>query len=125
MLPKMGKTFPPKSGPRVDHSVYRNEISAALKRELGGSHRAIKSAMRWTGVAEKTAKNWIAGIHGPAGEHLIELMSNSDEVLQTVLKLSDNTPVYLLIELGDLRSTLDRMLATLDEVLGDKQRNKE
>jgi hypothetical protein len=46
MFPKMGKTFPDEDGRRVDRLEYQAAISAALKRELGGSHRAIKTAMR-------------------------------------------------------------------------------
>ena len=84
MFPKMGKTFPDEDRRRVDRLEYQAAISAALKRELGGSHRAIKTAMKWTGVSERTAKNWFAGSHGPAGEHLIELLRNSDEVAAAV-----------------------------------------
>lgn len=39
---------------------YRLEIAAALRRELGGSHQAIKASMNWTGASERTAKNWLA-----------------------------------------------------------------
>ncbi|MGR1581557.1 hypothetical protein ACSSNL_08815 [Thalassobius sp. S69A] len=59
-------------------------VLAALRRELGGSHQAIKASMNGTGVCERAAKNWLAGAHGPAGEHLIELMRHSDEVAETV-----------------------------------------
>lgn len=62
---------------------YRLEIAAALKRELGGSHQAVKASMNWTSVSERAAKNWLAGAHGPAGEHLIELMRHSDQVAET------------------------------------------
>ncbi len=88
MFPKMGKTFPVDDERKVDRFKYQMAIAAALKRELGGSHRAIKLVMRSTGVSERTAKNWLAGSHGPAGEHLVELMRNSDEVLAAVLVLA-------------------------------------
>jgi hypothetical protein len=61
MFPKMGKTFPDDDEGKVDRLKYQMAIAAALKRELGGSHRAIKIVMRWTGVSERTAKNWLAG----------------------------------------------------------------
>ncbi len=88
MFPKMGKTFPDDDERKVDRLKYQMAIAAALKRELGGSHRAIKIVMRWTGVSERTAKNWLAGTHGPAGEHLVELMRNSNEVMAAVLSLA-------------------------------------
>jgi hypothetical protein len=84
----MGKTFPDDYERKVDRLKYQIAIAAALKRELGGSHRAIKNVMRWTGVSERTAKKWLAGFHGPAGEHLVELMRNSNEVLTAVLSLA-------------------------------------
>ena len=74
MFPKMGKTFPNEDGGHIERLKYQAAIAAALKRELGGSHRAIKTIMNWTGVSERTAKNWIAGSHGPAGEHLVGLI---------------------------------------------------
>lgn len=88
MFPKMGKTFPDDDEWKVDRLKYQVAIAAALKRELGGSHRAIKIVMRWTRVSERTAKNWLAGSHGPAGEHPVELMRNSNEVLAAVLSLA-------------------------------------
>ncbi|MEP4035881.1 hypothetical protein [Pseudophaeobacter sp.] len=97
---------------------YRQEIAAALRRELGGSHQAIKSSMNWTGASERTAKNWLAGAHGPAGEHLIELMRHSDEVVETVLALSGRSEICIALELACLRGVLIRMLSTAEEIIG-------
>lgn len=97
---------------------YRLEIAAALRRELGGSHQAIKASMNWTGASERSAKNWLAGAHGPAGEHLIELMRHSDEVAETVLKLCGRRETGISLELSCLRTALVRMLATADEIIG-------
>ncbi|WP_136439350.1 hypothetical protein [Pacificoceanicola onchidii] len=97
---------------------YRLEIAAALKRELGGSHRAIKATMNWTGASERTTKNWLAGTHGPAGVHLIELMRHSDEVAETVLTLCGRSEVAISLELACLRTALVRMLTTADEIIG-------
>ena len=117
MFPKMGKTFPDDDEQKGDRLKYRMAIAAALKRELGGSHRAIKIVMRWTGVSERTAKNWIAGSHGPAGEHLVSLMGHSNEVLKVVLKLGNRETQHLCQELADVRSTLVSMVSKLDNVL--------
>ncbi|WP_424944148.1 XRE family transcriptional regulator [Aliiroseovarius crassostreae] len=97
---------------------YRLEIAAALRREFGGSHQAIKASMNWTGVSERTAKNWLAGAHGPAGEHLIELMRHSDEVAETVLALCGRSEVAISLDLTCLRTALVRMLTTADEIIG-------
>ncbi|SHL17175.1 hypothetical protein SAMN05444414_106165 [Roseovarius marisflavi] len=97
---------------------YRLEIAAALRRELGGSHQAIKVSMNWTGASERTAKNWLAGTHGPAGEHLVELMRHSDQVAETVLALCGRRDVCISLELACLRTALVRMLTTADEIMG-------
>jgi hypothetical protein len=117
MFPKMGKTFPNGDGKRINRIEYQAAIAAALKRELGGSHRAIKTVMRWTGVSERTSKNWIAGFHGPAGEHLIELLRNSDEVVATVLSLSARTELQIAADLQEARETLLQALGTVDALL--------
>jgi len=68
---------------------YRRAIAMALRAELGGTHRAIKSVMRWTDASERTVKYWFAGERGPSGEHLISLARHSDAVMLVVLALAD------------------------------------
>ena len=68
---------------------YRAAIAMALHAELGSTHRAIKSAMRWSGASERTVKYWFAGERGPAGEHLVSLARHSDAVLIVLLALAD------------------------------------
>lgn len=89
---KMG-TVVPKTGTNVhleaDVADYRTAIAAALRDELGLTHRAVKTAMRWTGASERTVKYWIAGERGPSGEHLIALARNKDIVFHMVLLLAD------------------------------------
>lgn len=60
-------------------------IAAALRAELGSTHQAAKTVIRWTGASERTVKHWFAGTHGPSGDHLVQLMANSDEVLKVLL----------------------------------------
>ena len=117
MFPKMGKTFPNGDGKRINRIEYQAAVAAALKRELGGSHRAIKTVMKWTGVSERTAKNWIAGSHGPAGEHLVELLRNSNEVVATVLSLSARNELQIAAGLHEARETLLQALGTVDALL--------
>ncbi len=115
MFPKMGKTFPDDNERKIDRLTYQMAIAAALKRELGGSHRAIKTTMRWTGVSERTAKNWLAGSHGPAGEHLIELMRHSEEVCIAVLRLSERDNCGLALEIKEIHSALSRVITVLED----------
>jgi hypothetical protein len=68
---------------------YRAAIALALHAELGSTHRAIKTAMRWTGASERTVKYWFAGERGPSGEHLILLARNSDAIVLVLLALSE------------------------------------
>jgi hypothetical protein len=77
MLPKKGKKFSNRNGEGSAPLGYARAIATALRAELGGSHQAMKTVMRWTDACERTAKNWIAGTRGPAGEHLILLLRNS------------------------------------------------
>lgn len=85
-------TFVPKKGTNVhleaDATDYRTAIAAALREELGLTHRAVKTAMRWTGASERAVKYWIAGERGPSGEHLIALARHSDTVFHMVLLLA-------------------------------------
>ena len=118
MFPKMGKTFPDDDEGKVDRLKYQMAIAAALKRELGGSHRSIKIVMRWTGVSERTAKNWLAGSHGPAGEHLVELMRKSNEVLAAVLSLARRGELRIEAGLYETRENVLQLLEVLDNLFG-------
>ena len=86
-------TFVPKMGTTVhlaaDQTRYRKAVAAALRAELGPTHQAIKTAMRWTGASERTAKYWLSGERGPSGEHLILLTQHSDVVLLTILTMAE------------------------------------
>lgn len=85
---KMG-TVVPKTGMNVhlcpDLVDYRAALAMALRFELGATHRAIKTVMRWTGASERTVKYWFAGERGPSGQHLILLARHSDMVFHMVL----------------------------------------
>lgn len=85
VVPKMGTTVHRKA----DRTLYRTAIAEALFAELGPTHRAIKSAMRWTGASERTVKYWLSGERGPSGEHLILLAQHSDAVLLSILTMTD------------------------------------
>ncbi|UGA40236.1 hypothetical protein JOS77_13370 [Chromobacterium haemolyticum] len=101
MLPKKCKVLPngPTEGSEVD---YANQISVALQKELGRSHRATKTVMRWTGASERTVKNWITGERGPSGDYLVALIRNSDEVMQCILHMSDRPQAVAIAKIPDI-----------------------
>ena len=59
MLPKKGKGFPKRDGKGGGGVSYAEAIATALRRQLGDTHQAVKTVMRWTGAGERTAKNWL------------------------------------------------------------------
>jgi hypothetical protein len=88
MLPKKGKSFPRYGQLKLDNPRYAAEIARALRSELGGSHQSVKAIMNWTCAGERTIKNCLAGMNGPSGAHLIEVIRHSDAVCSLVLKCS-------------------------------------
>lgn len=86
-LPKMGSSLPV-GAPGVGLPSYERAIALAIRSELGGSHQAIKTLMRWTGVSARTAKSWLAGSAGPNGANLVALIGASEPVFDAVLRLS-------------------------------------
>lgn len=89
MASKKGKRFPKKGNSlhfrEPGGPSYEALIAAALRGELGGSHRAVKTLVTWTGACPRTTKNWLSGVSGPSGAHLILLLARSDKVFEAVL----------------------------------------
>lgn len=119
MFPKKGKVFSSAGNAGLRRSDYCDAVSKALERELGSSHRAIKTLMRWTGANEKTAKNWLSGQHGPSGENLVVLLVHSEEVLKTVLSLADRSQLLAATDLVAAREGLLTALKAVDASIGE------
>ncbi|VIO73303.1 hypothetical protein CI1B_49080 [Bradyrhizobium ivorense] len=115
MFPKTGKKFPGDAD--IGAPTYAALIADVLRSELGNSHRAHKTLMRWTGANERTAKNWLSGSNGPSGEHLLQLMRNSDEVFECVLRLSHRPVVVSNRRLVEVRNSLQGTADLLSEVI--------
>ena len=88
MFPKKGNKLHGQRQETESGLQFNCAIADALRRELGPTHQAAKTIMRWTGTSERTAKHWLSGTHGPSGMHLIQLVRHSDEMLRTILLLS-------------------------------------
>ena len=118
MLLKKGIVFP--SGSNLDS--YSAAISYALKSQLGMTHQAIKTVMRWTGARERTVKNWFAGLSGPSGTHLVRLIQNSDETLAALLVLAGRSEILAAARIMDLRNKLAETVAEVDQLLEKARR---
>lgn len=104
--------------------TYSAAVAHALKQQLGGTHKAIKTVMRWTGAGERTVKNWFAGSSGPSGHHLIALVRHSDEVLAVFLALAGRQPITVAIKLVDVRNRMATVLKEINLMIGhDKLRS--
>ena len=116
MLPKTGKRFPKSGAKRSESQRFALEIGKALRAELGGTHRTVKTIMRWTCASERTIKNWLDGRHGPSGDHLIDVIRHSDAVYSLVLRLAGREHALAMIRVADLRARLAAALAEIDRV---------
>ena len=115
MLPKKGIVFP--NGENI--GAYPQAVAYALKCELGSTHQAVKIIRRWTGAGERTVKNWLAGISGPSGQHLVDLIRNSDDVLTVMLILAGRQQVVAAQRLVDVRNKLAETVEQVDTILGE------
>jgi hypothetical protein len=122
MLPKTGKLLPKGDGRGPFKLTYAAAVAAALRTELGDSHRAIKIVMKWTGASERTAKNWLTGVRGPTGEHLVSLVRHSDAVLEIILQLSGREASLVSVNLAYARSQLAQVLDSIDDLLATEPR---
>jgi hypothetical protein len=118
MFPKKGKGFPGTGGTRGELD-YAASIATALRGELGDSHQAIKTVMRWTGATDRTAKNWVTGIRGPTGEHLISLARHSDAVFEVIIRAAGRESLLIALQLNDAREKLAAALEILDQLVAD------
>lgn len=113
VLPKRGNVFP--------RDRYVSVIADALRRDLGNSHRAIKTVAKWTGASERTVKNWFACTSGPSGEHLIALVSHSSCAFEAFLHLAGKEQVVVDKRLTEMRDKLADVLDTLVRLTMDHE----
>ena len=110
MLPKKGKIFPNRDGRSHSEVHYATAIAAALREDLGSTHQATKTVMRWTGASERTVKNWLAAKSGPSGERLVALVHHSDGAFEALLLLAGREQAVAAKKLIDARDALVKML---------------
>lgn len=110
MLSKTGNSF-------LAQQQYAVGIAMALHTELGGTHQATKTLMRWTNANEKTVKNWMAGSSGPSGKHLVALVKHSDLALAAFLGMAGRPQALTASELPLLRQKLQTVIEGIDSYL--------
>ncbi len=98
MFPKSGSRFP-NGGGRLTEADYIVAVSEALRTELGTGTGAAKQIQRWTEASDRTARNWLNGVVGPSGRHLVRLARESDAVLSTVLTMAARPELALATDL--------------------------
>ncbi|MFY9695082.1 MAG: hypothetical protein WA776_04835 [Xanthobacteraceae bacterium] len=118
MLPKKGIVFP--NGENL--GPYPRAVAYALKCELGSTHQAVKKIRRWTGAGERTVKNWLAGISGPSGQHLVDLIRHSDDVLTVLLILAERQHTVAAQNLVGVRNKLIETVEQIDALIGESDR---
>jgi hypothetical protein len=64
---------------------FADAIAAALHREYGATHAAIKTVVKLTGANERAVKNWFDAKTAPSGEFVIALCRHSNAVFETFL----------------------------------------
>lgn len=110
MFTKTGNSF-------LEPKEYAAGVAKALRNELGDTHQATKTLMRWTNANERTVKNWLAGTCGPRGEHLVALVRHSDAVLAEFLMMANRQHAVTTIELPRLRQKLQSAIDGIDAYL--------
>ncbi len=114
MFPKKGKVFRRGNDREIDTTTYPELIAGALRSELGNSHRAAKTIMRWTGASERTVKHWLAGRHGPGGEYLVVLMGESDAMFEAVLEAAGRHDAVVAARILAAHGTMVEVMAMVE-----------
>jgi len=110
MLPKKGNVFPGRNRGGKSRTDYATAIAVALRGELGDTHRAIKTVMRWTGASDRTVKHWFGGEKGPSGGYLLLLINKSDAVLHALLVAAGRDDVLAVDGVSALAGSIDGAL---------------
>lgn len=116
MFPKKGSSFPIGRDALTD-SEFAQVIASALKVEFGSTRNGAKMIMKWTGVSERTAKNWLHGTNAPSGVHLILLARESNAVLKAIMLMAERPEMSLGASLLSLRRLLSETMAALDQMM--------
>jgi len=113
-----GKEFPKSEGQSLSGGHFAEVIAAALRQGFGDTRSAVKTVVTLTGANERAVRNWFDAKNGPSGEHLVDLIRHSDEVLEAVLLCCGRRELIAAHRIIDTRRELKEMIGQLDVFLG-------
>ena len=103
-------------GADLQNTRFAEVIAQALRRQFGETHASVKTVVALTKANERAVKNWFSAKNGPTGEHLVDLVRSSDEVLEAVLLMSGRRDLVLAKKFGDTKATLLKMLKLIESL---------
>src|SRR5579862_587811 len=115
-LTKKDRTIRSVSGTTFPQGGFAHAIAAALHREYGPTHAAVKTVVALTGANERAVKNWFAAKNAPSGEFVVALCRHSDEVLETLLLMAGREQQLKAKKVADAMNRLREILVLLDEL---------
>ena len=117
-----GKEFPSPGGSAPSGGHFADVIAEALHRGFGDARSAVKTVAALTGANERAVRNWFDGKNGPSGEHFVDLVRHSDEVLEALLSMCGRDELIAAHRVIDTRRELKQMIDRLDELFDDPVR---
>lgn len=113
MFPKSGRKLP-KARQAPSQDDYIEQISMALRKELGGTGAAVKTIMRWTGASDRSARTWMNGSGSPSGYHLLRLAHECDTVFEVMLDLTGRPEARLGMDLHAAEVAIARAMRAFE-----------
>jgi hypothetical protein len=113
---KKGSSFPI-GRTTLTETEFAQVIASALKVEFGSARNGTKIITQWTGVSQRTAKNWLSGTNAPSGAHLVMLARESNAILKALMLMAERPEMSLGASLMSLRRSLAETLSALDQVI--------
>lgn len=117
MVPNSGSKF--RNTPTgLSDAVLANMVGTALKADLGGTRQATKTVMRWTHVSDHTARSWLNGHTSPSSLHLLELATQSENVMTVILTATGHSGLQFAHDLDAVENVLETTLAKVRALRG-------
>ena len=111
-----GKSLPEGPDPPTSSRQFAEAVAEALRRDFGGTHRAVKTVARLTGANGRSVKNWFNARNAPSGRHLVNLARCSDAVLEAFLSMSGRRGLIAAKTMVDAGQKLRQMLTLLEQL---------
>jgi hypothetical protein len=87
-----------------------------LHRDFGATHASVKTVVSLTHANERAVKNCFLAKNGPTGQHLVDLVRTSDQVLEALLLMSGRTDLVVAKKLADSKQVLIKMLQLIADL---------